>query len=111
MEDAESTEDALTLMASCYLQADKVKYSSLAIEVLDYADDKKSINLDLRLQAMLAAGKEIRVVVQYLAKFFSAKWNQTADANILKKIADEVGKRRVLGSIHKNNKFVFVLKY
>ena len=29
----------------------------------------------------------------------------------VKKIADEVGKRRVLGSIHKNNKFVFVLKY
>ena len=92
MEDADSTEDALTLMASCYLQVDKVKYSALVIEVLDYADNKKSINLDLRLLAMLAVGKEIRVMVQYLAKFFLAKWNQTGDPNILKNIAYEVRK-------------------
>jgi len=83
----------LTLMASCYLQVDKVKFSSLAIEVLDYADDKKSTNLDLRLQAMLAANKEIRVIVQYLAKFFSVIWNKTADAKILKSFADEVRKK------------------
>lgn len=90
MEDADCIEDALTLMAACYLRVDRKKYSSLAIEVLDYADDKKLVNLELRLDAMLAVNKEIRVVVQYLAKFFSAKWNQTSDPNDLKKTADEV---------------------
>ncbi|EFX70324.1 hypothetical protein DAPPUDRAFT_328210 [Daphnia pulex] len=80
------TDDAITLLAACYMHLNLSEDWPRIIEILDFGDDTVE-NLELRLQTLLVSGKDIHSIKQYLSKYLALRYREDGIGPISVKLA------------------------